>query len=177
MPKTALIKKDGKEELIEISAIKIGDTVLVRAGDKIPVDGVVIGGDGSVNQAPITGESLPIEKNREDVVYAGTILETGALDITVTKLVQDTVFARIITLVEEAGSKEAPIQKFTDKVAAWLIPVVFVFIIAIYLYTRDVKLIIALMIFTSPAELGLATPLVTIAAIARMAKEGILVKG
>ena len=94
-----------------------------------------------------------------------------------TKTGKDTVFSRIITLVEEAEAEQAPIEKFTDKVASWLIPVVFIFVGAVYFYTRDIRLVIALLIFTSPAELGLATPLVTIAAIARAASEGILVKG
>ncbi|HXL57368.1 MAG TPA: cation-translocating P-type ATPase, partial [Chitinophagaceae bacterium] len=107
----------------------------------------------------------------------GTIVELGALDIEMTKAGKDTVFSRIITLVEEAESEQAPIEKLTDKIAAWLIPIVFIFVAAVYFYTRDVRLIIALLIFTSPAELGLATPLVTIAGIARAAKEGILIKG
>ena len=94
-----------------------------------------------------------------------------------TKAGLDTVFSRIIALVEEAESQQAPIEKFTDKVASWLIPVVFIFVGTVYFFTRDVKLVIALLIFTSPAELGLATPLVTIAAIARAAREGILIKG
>ena len=177
VPQTAILKKDGREESVVISTLQVGDVVLVRAGDKIPVDGVVFSGDGAVNQAPITGESLPQEKVKGSEVYAGTILESGALDITVTKLIEDTVFARIIALVEHAEEREPHIQKFTDQVATWLIPVVFVFVALVYYYTRDVKLIIALLIFTSPAELGLATPLVTIAAIARAAREGILVKG
>lgn len=99
------------------------------------------------------------------------------MDVEMTKAGKDTVFSRIIALVEEAESSKAPIEKLTDKVAAWLIPVVFVFVLGVYLLTKDVKLVIALLIFTSPAELGLATPLVTISAIARAAREGILVKG
>lgn len=177
VPKTALVKKGNREEKVQISDLKIGDIVLVKAGEKIPVDGKVIGGSGSVNQAPITGESIPEEKKVGTPVFAGTILELGALDIEMTKAGKDTVFSRIISLVEDAESQQAPIEKFTDKVAAYLIPVVFIFVSAVYFYTRDVKLVIALMIFTSPAELGLATPLVTIAAIARAAREGILVKG
>ena len=177
VPKTAILKKDGKEETVQIDDLKIGDIILVKAGEKIPVDGKVTGGSGSVNQAPITGESVPQEKTEGSDAFAGTIVELGALDIQMTKAGKDTVFSRIITLVEEAESEQAPIEKFTDKVASWLIPVVFIFVGAVYFYTRDVKLVIALLIFTSPAELGLATPLVTIAAIARAAREGILVKG
>lgn len=177
VPKTAIVKKDNLESVVQITDLKIGDIVLVKAGEKIPVDGKVIGGSGSVNQAPITGESVPQEKTAGCEAFAGTILELGALDIEMTKAGLDTVFSRIISLVEEAESQQAPIEKFTDKVASWLIPVVFIFVGTVYFFTRDVKLVIALLIFTSPAELGLATPLVTIAAIARAAREGILIKG
>ncbi len=177
VPKTAIVKKDGKEETVQISDLKIGDIILVKAGEKIPVDGKVKDGTASVNQAPITGESVLQEKVAGNDAFAGTIVELGALDIEMTKAGKDTVFSRIISLVEEAESQQAPIEKFTDKVATWLIPIVFIFVGAVYFYTRDVKLVIALLIFTSPAELGLATPLVTIAAIARAAREGILIKG
>jgi heavy metal translocating P-type ATPase len=177
VPKTAIVKKDGKEETVPISDLKIGDIVLVKAGEKIPVDGKVTGGSGSVNQAPITGESTPQEKTIGDEAFAGTIVELGALDIEMTKAGKDTIFSRIISLVEDAESQQAPIEKLTDKIASWLIPVVFLFVGAVYFFTRDVRLVIALLIFTSPAELGLATPLVTIAAIARAAREGILIKG
>ena len=177
VPKTAIVKKNNAELIIEITDLKIGDIVLVKAGEKIPVDGKVISGSGSVNQAPITGESVPQEKTVGSEAFAGTILELGALDIEMTKAGVDTVFSRIISLVEDAESQQAPIEKFTDKVASWLIPVVFIFVGTVYFFTRDVKLVIALLIFTSPAELGLATPLVTIAAIARAAREGILIKG
>src|SRR5215203_4361315 len=177
VPKTTIVKRNGKEETVAIEDLKIGDVVLTKAGEKIPVDGKVTGGAVSVNEAPITGESTPLEKQSGSDVYAGTIVETGALDIEMTKAGKDTVFSRIISLVEEAETGQAPIEKFTDKVASWLIPVVFIFVGVVYFYTRDVKIVIALLIFTSPAELGLATPLVTIAAIARAAREGILVKG
>ncbi|TDD97902.1 heavy metal translocating P-type ATPase [Flavobacterium cellulosilyticum] len=177
VPKTAIVKKDNQESIVQITDLKIGDVILVKAGEKIPVDGKVISGSGSVNQAPITGESVPQEKTVGSDAFAGTILELGALDIEMTKAGVDTVFSRIISLVEDAESQQAPIEKFTDKVASWLIPVVFIFVGTVYFFTRDVKLVIALLIFTSPAELGLATPLVTIAAIARAAREGILIKG
>ncbi|MFN8414844.1 MAG: cation-translocating P-type ATPase [Cytophagaceae bacterium] len=177
VPQTAIVKKDGAEKSVPISSLAVGDIIVVKAGEKIPVDGIVVGGSGSANQAPITGESIPVEKNKDAEVFAGTILELGALDIQMTKAGNDTVFSKIISLVEEAESGKAPIEKLTDKVATWLIPFVFIFVTGVYLFTKDVKLVIALLIFTSPAELGLATPLVTISAIARAAREGILVKG
>src|SRR5215218_7347072 len=118
VPKTAIIKKDGKEETVQIDSLKIRDIILGKAGDKIPVDGKVTGGEGSVNQAPITGESVPQEKTTGSEAFAGTIVELGALDIEMTKAGKDTVFSRIITLVEEAESSQAPIEKLRDKVAS-----------------------------------------------------------
>lgn len=177
VPQVALVRTNGSERSVAIAKVNIGDIVLVRAGEKIPVDGHVTGGNASVNQAPITGESVPKDKTAGDLVFAGTIVESGALDIQTDKIGVDTTFSRIIALVENAESQQAPVQKLADKVASWLIPVVFIFLIVVYLVTRDVRTIVTLMIFTSPAELGLATPLVMIAAIARAARNGILIKG
>ncbi|MHB8710140.1 MAG: heavy metal translocating P-type ATPase [Minisyncoccota bacterium] len=178
IPKTARVKRpNGKEEIVEIDKLQIDDVVLIKTGEKIPVDGVVVHGSGAVNQAAITGENMPQEKNDGGEVYAGTVLQTGALDVRVTKLHKDTLFAHIIALVEEAQEKRAPVQKLADKIAAYLVPISFVFVIGVYLVTKDVRMIIALLIFTSPAELGLATPLVMVAGIARAAREGILLKG
>lgn len=177
VPQVALRRGVEGEREVAIDQLITGDIVLVRAGEKIPVDGSVVGGAASINEAPITGESLPKDKSMGDLVFAGTIVASGALDIMTEKVGGDTTFARIIGLVENAEAAQAPVQKLADKVASWLIPVVFVFLIAVYLVTRDVRMIVTLLIFTSPAELGLATPLVMIAAIARAARHGILVKG
>ena len=177
VPQVALVRSGGGEKTVAVGELKIGDVVLVRPGEKIPVDGTVVGGHGSVNEAPITGESIPKDKALDAPVFAGTVVDSGALDIRTERLGTDTTFARIIALVESAEAEQAPVQKLADKVAAWLIPVVFVFLIVVYFVTRDVRMIVTLMIFTSPAELGLATPLVMIAAIARAARSGILIKG
>ena len=177
VPQVALVRNNGMEHTVPIADLKINDVVLVRAGEKIPVDGTIVGGQGSVNEAAITGESLPIDKTQGASVLTGTLVESGALDVRTDKLGKDTMFAKIIALVENAESEQAPVQKLADKVAGWLIPVVFVFLIIVYLVTRDLRLIVTLLIFTSPAEIGLATPLVMIAAIARAARNGILVKG
>ena len=177
VPQLALLRTEAGERSVPVAELKIGDVVLVRPGEKIPVDGRVVGGEGSVNEAPITGESVPKDKAIDAQVFAGTVVDSGALDIRTERLGTDTTFSRIIALVESAEAEAAPVQKLADKVAAWLIPVVFVFLIVVYLVTRDVRMIVTLMIFTSPAELGLATPLVMIAAIARAARTGILIKG
>ena len=177
VPQVALVRSNSGEQTVSLDKVKVGDVVLVRAGEKIPVDGHIKSGAASVNEAPITGESLPKDKTVGDIVFAGTIVASGALDIETDKIGVDTTFARIVALVENAEENQAPVQKLADKVAAWLIPVVFVFLIVVYLVTRDVRMIVTLLIFTSPAELGLATPLVMIAAIARSARSGILIKG
>jgi len=176
-PRLATIRTSEGERTVPIEQVKVGAVVLVRAGDKIPVDGTVQGGDGAVNEASITGESLPVEKGLGASVLAGTILETGALDIRTDKIGPDTLFARIVALVEGAESETAPVQKLADRVAAWLLPLVAIFLIVVFLITQDVRKIVALLIFTSPAELGLATPMVMIAAISRAARLGILIKG
>lgn len=177
VPQMALVREEGRERQVPISELKVGDIVLARAGEKIPVDGTVTGGQASVNEAPISGESLPLDKEISSSVLAGTLVESGALDIRTDRIGKDTMFARIIALVESAEDQQAPVQKLADRVAAWLIPVVFIFLLGVYLVTHDIRKIVTLLIFTSPAELGLATPLVMIAAIARAARNGILIKG
>lgn len=177
VPQMALVRHADGDKSVPIADVLLGDVVIVRAGEKIPVDGVVRSGDASVNQAPITGESIPQEKTPGATVFAGTVVELGALDIETQKVGGDTMFARIIALVEGAEAQQAPVQKLADRVAAWLIPVVLVFLLGVWFVTRDLRMVITLLIFTSPAELGLATPLVVIAAIARAARAGILLKG
>lgn len=177
VPQSAIVRDKGGERQVAIDQLKVGDVVLVRAGDKVPVDGRIVNGDGSLNEAPITGESVPKDKAEGEEVFAGSVLESGALDVRMEKAGDDTTFARIVKLVEQAEELQAPVQILADRVAAWLIPVMIIFLVVVYFVTRDVRKVVTLMIFTSPAELGLATPMVMIAAIARAARSGILVKG
>ena len=177
VPTTAIVRDAGSERTVSIAEVRLGDIVLVREGERIPIDGMVVQGSGAVDEAPITGESVPKDKARNDRVFAGTIVESGAFDIRTEQIGKDTTYARIISLVEDAEARQAPVQKLVDRVAKWLIPTVFIFLIAVYLITQNILLIVTLLIFTSPAELGLATPLVMIAAIARAARSGVLVKG
>ena len=176
-PRTAVVRDANGERTVPIEQLTAGAIVLVRAGEKIPVDGTVVAGTAAVNEASITGESLPIERTTGGSVLAGTLVESGAIDVRTEKVGADTMFARIVALVEKAESEAAPVQKLTDRLAAWLLPAVFLFLIVVFVLTRDVRKIVTLLIFTSPAELGLATPMVMIAAIARAARLGILVKG
>ena len=176
-PRTAVVRDASGERVVPVEQLTAGTIVLVRAGEKMPVDGTVVAGEAAVNEASITGESVPIDKTVGGSVLAGTLVESGALDVRTDKVGAETMFARIVALVEQAQSEEAPVQKLTDRVAAWLLPLVFVFLLIVYFVTHDVRKIVTLLIFTSPAELGLATPMVMLAAIARAAKLGILVKG
>ncbi len=177
VPQTALVRRGTTEQTVPVADVRRGDVVIVRAGEKIPVDGLVSGGRASVNEAPITGESIPLDKIPGTSVFAGTVVELGAIDVETRGVGTDTMYARIIALVQNAEEQKAPVQKLADRVAAWLIPAVFVFLLIVYLVTQDLRMVITLLIFTSPAELGLATPLVIIAAVARAARSGILVKG
>lgn len=176
-PRTATLREASGERVVPVEQVTQGAIVLVRAGESIPVDGTVVRGAAAVSEASITGESVPIERGIDASVLAGTLVESGAIDVRTDKVGPDTMFARIVALVEQAQSEEAPVQKLADRVAAWLLPAVFVFLLVVFLLTHDVRKIVTLLIFTSPAELGLATPMVMIAAIARAAKLGILVKG
>jgi Zn2+/Cd2+-exporting ATPase len=176
-PRTAVVRDTDGEHVIPVEAVRAGFIVLVRAGERIPVDGTVVNGAAAVNEASITGESVPVEKVPGTSVLAGTVVESGAIDVRTEKVGSDTMFARIVALVEQAESEQAPIQKLTDRVAAWLLPIVMLFLVVVFALTHDVRKIVTLLIFTSPAELGLATPIVMLAAIARAARLGILVKG
>jgi Zn2+/Cd2+-exporting ATPase len=176
-PRTALVRTAAGDKTVPIGALSAGAIVLARAGEKIPVDGTVVAGEAAVDEAPITGESLPVDKTTGSSVLAGTVVATGAIDVRTEKVGAETMFARIVALVEQADSESAPVQKLTDRIAAWLLPAVMIFLVIVFIVTRDVRKVVALLIFTSPAELGLATPMVMIAAIARAARQGVLIKG
>lgn len=135
---------------VPLGDARAGDVVIVKAGEKIPVDGVVLAGDASVNQAPITGESIPQEKTPGMHVFPGTVVELGAIDVTTSGVGEVTTFARIVALVESAEEHRAPVQRLADRVASWLIPVVAIFLIAVWFVTHDLRMIITLLIFTSP---------------------------
>ena len=177
VPRTARLRSADSERVVDIDTIRPGDVILVRAGEQIPVDGAVVAGTAAVDEASITGEPTPKDKQENSPVFAGTLVASGALDIRTERAGSDTTFAKIVGLVEEAEENRAPIQRLADRVAAWLIPVMVIFLIIVFVATRDVRKVVTLMIFTSPAELGLATPMVMIAAIARAARSGVLVKG
>jgi heavy metal translocating P-type ATPase len=177
VPPTARVRRDGNEAEVAASEVRVGDIVVVRAGERIPVDGVVHSGMASVNQAPVTGESMPVDKSEGDEVFVGTLAETGALIIEAKRVGEDTTLARIAQLVEQAHQREAPIQRTLDRAAAWLVPVMLTLSALVFFFTHDTARAITVLIVACPCALILATPTAIMAAISRAARSGVLIKG
>lgn len=185
-PDTALLKHGSTFKEVPVAEVKVGDTIAVRTGSRIPLDGEVLSGSSSVNQAPITGESMPVEKNSGDTVFAGTINGEGSLDVRVTRPSTDTTLARIIHLVEEAQSQKAPAQRFVDVFARYYTPSVFALALAagivpplffgaewlVWTYRALVLLVIA-----CPCALVISTPVSIVSGLTAMARRGVLIKG
>ncbi len=186
-PEEATIKRDGKTEVVPVKSLKLGDIVLIAPGERMPVDGVVKSGVSSVDQAPITGESIPVDKAAGDIVFAGTLNQQGALDVQVTKLAADSTLSRIITLVEEAQGNQAPTQrflkKFEQRYAVFIIGFTALFIVVQPLFGWSVDFAsgfyraMVLMTVASPCALVISVPSSFIAAIAAAARRGVLFKG
>lgn len=176
-PKVAHVRRDEVEVEVPADEIEQGEFVIVRPGEKIPVDGVVVKGQSSVNQAPITGESMPVEKIVGDQVFSGTINEVGYLEIKTEKAGEDTTFARIIQMVEEAQEKKAPTQQFLDRFAGYYTPGIMIISALTYLITRDALMALTLLVIACPGALVIATPVTIVSGIGNGARNGILIKG
>lgn len=185
-PKEALIRRNNIEHWIDVSKIEVGDTMIIKPGQKIAMDGRVIKGYSSVNQAAITGESVSIEKNIGDEIFAGTVNEEGALEVRVTKQVNDTTIAKIIHLVEEAQGERAPAQAFVDKFAKFYTPAIMIIaaltVIIPPLFFQGawytwVYQGLSLLVVGCPCSLVISTPVSIVSAIGNSAKNGVLVKG
>ncbi len=176
VPATVVVIRGGQETTIPIEQVHVRDRVLVRSGERIGVDGEVLGGSGSVNQSAITGESMPVEKKSGDEVFAGTLNEVGALEIQVTRLGQDTTLGQIVKLVREAQKTQAPVQRIANQYARILVPITFSIAVLVYLLTGDITRSITVLVVVCPCALVLATPTAVVAAIGNAAKRGMLVK-
>jgi Cd2+/Zn2+-exporting ATPase len=185
-PDTALVRRDGAASETPVANVIVGDVVVIKPGSRIPLDGVVVSGESSVNQAPITGESMPVAKTTGADVFAGSINERGSLEVRVTRLAADSTLARMVRLVEEAESQRAPAQRFVDRFARYYTPAVMVIAVllavvppllfaqswSVSLYRALVTLVIA-----CPCALVIATPVSVVSALTAAARRGVLIKG
>jgi Cd2+/Zn2+-exporting ATPase len=177
-PETALKQMDnGEFEEVDVWDVDEGDILLVKTGAKIPVDGTVLVGQGNVNEASITGESLPVTKEVNSSVYAGTILENGTIQVRADRVGEDTTFGRIIELVEEAQDAKSEAERFIDKFSKWYTPAVLVLGIIVYLFTRNLELAITILVLGCPGALVIGVPVSNVAGLGNGAKNGVLLKG
>lgn len=167
---------EGNEIIIRAEDIKAGDILRVLPGETIPVDGKIIRGSTSVDQAIMTGESLPEDKEAGDSVYCGTINCFGSIDIKATKVGEDSSLQKLIRLVKDAEKKQAPIQRIADKWATWLVPVALLLAVGTYFATKDIVRGVTVLVVFCPCALVLATPTAIMAAIGQAAKHGIIIK-
>ena len=176
-PKTATVRRGAEEVLVPVNDIQVEDIVIVRPGGRIPVDGIVVSGESCVNQAPITGESMPVEKFKGGEVFGGTLNETGRLEIKTTKTGKDTTLARIVHLVEQAQGTKAPIQNLADRFTVWFLPAVLVLAVIAFLASGDVKVAVSVLLVACPCAFAIATPTAVTAGISNMARHAVLIKG
>jgi Zn2+/Cd2+-exporting ATPase len=176
VPDTVTLILDGRETPSPIAAVRIGDMVLARPGGRIPVDGQVVDGHAAVDQSAITGESLPLDKEPGDTVYAGTLCSGGALQVRTTKVGQETTLGNMIRLVQEARATQAPVQRIANKYAQYLIPAALTIAVVTYILTGQIQRSITVLIVICPCALVLATPTALVAAIGNAARRGVLVK-
>lgn len=176
-PNTARVKIDRKEYIIAPSELEKGMTMIIKPGERIAADGVVTAGSAYVDQASITGESNPVSKKAGDQIFSGTIITSGYLIVTATKVGEDTTFAKILHLVEEAQDAKAPTQKFIERFSRYYTPAIIALSLITYLITRDVRMALTLLVIACPGALVISVPVSIVAAIGASAKVGVLVKG
>jgi Cd2+/Zn2+-exporting ATPase/Cu+-exporting ATPase len=177
LPSHATVRR-GEESLeVLLEEIRPGDVVIVKPGGRIAVDGIVAGGGSAVDQSAITGESMPVEKAAGDVVYAGTVNQSGALEIRATEVGHDTAFGKIVNAVECADKARAPIEKIADRLAGYLVYFSFACAALTYLFTRDIHSTISVVIVAGACGVAAGTPLAILGAIGRAARNGAIIKG
>lgn len=176
-PNTARVIRDDKEIEIPAEDVMKGEIVIIKPGEKIPVDGTVIEGNSYVNQAAITGESIPVSKAIDDTVFSGTVIESGYIKVRADRVGDDTTFSRILQMVEEAQDKKAKTQKFLEVFSKYYTPSIIVLAVLVFIITRDVRLALTLLVIACPGALVISTPVSIVAGIGNGARHGVLMKG
>lgn len=176
-PPTALVKRNGDEIEIPVENVTLNDIVIIKPGERIPVDGIITKGEGLLNQSMLTGESLPLAKIIEDKVYAGTVNESGSFEMTVIQIGDGTQIAHIKRLVQEAETEKAPIQRVADKFARYFIPIVILISVIVFLVSKNIYKSITVLVASCPCAMILATPTAVVAGLGNAARKGILIKG
>jgi Cd2+/Zn2+-exporting ATPase len=176
-PKTAWVRRDGKELQVPIEEVTTDETVIVKPGERIPVDGKIVSGCGMINQSTLTGESIPVERGVGEKVYCGTINESGSCELVATQVAEDTKLAQIKRLILEAQAQKSPTQRLMDRFSRYFIPIIFLMALLTFLVTGDPIRAITVLIVACPCALVLGTPTAVVAAIGNAARQGILIKG
>jgi Cd2+/Zn2+-exporting ATPase len=177
-PESALKQMENGEFLeVEVDDVDVGDILLVKTGAKVPVDGTVLTGEGYINEASITGESVPVTKSRDSQVYAGTILENGTIQIVADRVGEDTTFGKIIELVEEAQDSKSEAERFIDRFSKNYTPIVLLLALVVWFISRDIELAITILVLGCPGALVIGVPVSNVAGIGNGAKNGVLLKG
>lgn len=167
---------DGREEMIPAAQIRPGDLLRILPGEAIPVDGVIQKGETTVDQSIMTGESLPVDKGQGDAVFCGTINRFGAIDITATKVGEDSSLQKLIRMVQDAEQKQAPMQRIADQCASWLVPAALLIAVLAYVFTGNIVTAVTILVVFCPCALVLATPTAIMAAIGQATKHGVIIK-
>jgi Cd2+/Zn2+-exporting ATPase len=177
-PESALKQmEDGEFEEVDVDEVDVGDILLVKTGAKVPVDGTVLTGEGHINEAGITGESVPVSKQKGSQVYAGTILENGTIQIVADRVGEDTTFGKIIELVEEAQDSKSEAERFIDRFSKYYTPAVLVLSAIVWLFSKNIELAITILVLGCPGALVIGVPVSNVAGIGNGAKHGVLLKG
>ncbi len=176
-PKMAWVRREDQEIQVPIEDVKPTEVVIVKPGERIPVDGRIISGCASINQSTLTGESIPVEKDVGDKVYCGTFNESGSCEIEATQVAEDTKLAQIKRLILEAQAEKSPIQRMMDRFSRYFIPAIILIAFATFLVTGEILRAITILIVACPCALVLGTPTAVVAAIGNAARQGILIKG
>src|SRR5215831_1203711 len=177
MPRRARRLRNGIEEEVDATSLMADDIILVRAGERLPADGVIVAGASAINESSITGEPLPCEKSAGDEVFSGSLNGGGLLQIRVTRAGEETTIARVMQLVREAQERPAPVERLADRWARYFLPALLLAAALTFYFTRDWMRTVAVLIVACPCALILATPTAMVAAIGGLARRGILVRG